>query len=52
LGATASLGIIINLIDGVYALMSLPTMLSALLLSPKVRKASIIYFQKLKLENK
>jgi alanine or glycine:cation symporter, AGCS family len=48
LGATASLGVIINLIDGVYALMALPTMISALLLSPKVRKASIIYFQKLK----
>ena len=47
LGATASLSIIINLIDGVYALMSIPTMISALLLSPKVRKASVEYFRNL-----
>ena len=48
LGATASLSIIINLIDGVYALMAIPTMISALLLSPKVRNAAIKYFKKLK----
>lgn len=47
-GATASLSIIINLIDGVYALMSVPTMISALMLSPKVRKAALSYFDKLK----
>ena len=47
-GATASLSIVINLIDGVYALMSIPTMISAILLAPKVRKASILYFDKLK----
>jgi AGCS family alanine or glycine:cation symporter len=46
-GSTASLSIIINLIDGVYALMSIPTMISALLLSPKVRKAAIEYFNRL-----
>ena len=46
-GATASLNIIINLIDGVYALMAIPTMVSALLLSPKVRKAAIEYFDRL-----
>jgi AGCS family alanine or glycine:cation symporter len=45
LGATASLSIIINLIDGVYALMSIPTMISAILLSPKVKKAAISYFK-------
>jgi AGCS family alanine or glycine:cation symporter len=48
LGATASLSIIINLIDGVYALMSIPTMVSALMLSPKVRKAAKLYFGQLK----
>lgn len=48
LGATASLSIIINLIDGFYAMMAIPTMISALLLSPKVRAASITYFNKLK----
>lgn len=50
LGSTASLSIVINLIDGVYALMSIPTIISALLLSPKVRKAAVLYFQKLKQE--
>ena len=48
LGATASLNIVINLIDGVYALMAIPTMVSALLLSPKVRTAAITYFRKLR----
>jgi AGCS family alanine or glycine:cation symporter len=47
-GATVSLNIVINLIDGVYALMSIPTIVSAILLSPKIRKASIKYFKELK----
>jgi AGCS family alanine or glycine:cation symporter len=47
LGSTASLSIIINLIDGTYALMSIPTVISTILLSPKVRQAAKIYFQKL-----
>ncbi len=47
LGATASLSIIINLIDGFYAMMAIPTMISALLLSPKVRTASVDYFKRL-----
>jgi len=47
LGSTASLSIIINLIDGTYALMSIPTVISTILLSPKVRRASKIYFQQL-----
>jgi len=47
LGATASLSIIINLIDGFYAMMAIPTMISALLLSPKVRTASIKYFKQM-----
>jgi AGCS family alanine or glycine:cation symporter len=51
IGATASLGIIINIIDGVYALMAIPTMVSALLLSPKVLKASRQYFEHLKTSN-
>jgi AGCS family alanine or glycine:cation symporter len=45
-GAVASLDAVINLIDGMFALMAVPTMISALLLSPKVRKASIEYFRK------
>ena len=50
LGATVSLNIVMNLIDGVYALMAIPTMISALLLSPKVRSAALNYFNKLKTE--
>ncbi len=46
-GATASLHFIINLIDGVFAMMAIPTVISAILLSPKVRKASIKYFSRL-----
>jgi len=47
LGATASLSVIINLIDGFYAMMAIPTMISALLLSPKVRAASTDYFKRI-----
>lgn len=48
LGATASLNVIINLIDGVYAMMSIPTMISAILLAPKVKKSALEYFDKLR----
>ncbi len=50
LGATISLNSVINLIDGMYALMAIPTMVSALLLSPKVKKEMIRYFSSLKQE--
>jgi AGCS family alanine or glycine:cation symporter len=50
-GAVASLNTIINIIDAAYALMSIPTMLSAIYLAPKVKKEARIYFRKLK-ENK
>lgn len=40
-------GAIIDLIDGMFALMAIPTMTSALLLSPKVMKAARTYFAKL-----
>lgn len=46
LGATASLNTIINLIDGAFALMAVPTMISAILLAPKVKKAALAYFDK------
>ncbi|NNE27890.1 MAG: alanine:cation symporter family protein [Saprospiraceae bacterium] len=48
IGAIASLDIIINLIDGFFALMAIPTMIATLLLSGKVKKAAKIYFEKLK----
>jgi AGCS family alanine or glycine:cation symporter len=46
----ASLKAIISLIDGMYATMAIPTMISALLLAPKVMAASKKYFTKMKTE--
>ncbi|MBK6263771.1 alanine:cation symporter family protein [Marivirga sp. S37H4] len=45
-GSVTSLGAVIGLIDGMYALMAFPTMISALLLSPKVIAAAKVYFKK------
>ncbi len=47
-GAVASLPAVISLIDGMYALMSIPTMVSALYLSPKVISAAKDYFQRMR----
>lgn len=47
-GAVASLGFVVNLIDSGFALMAIPTMVSAILLAPKVIEASKTYFAKLK----
>ena len=47
-GAVVSLNVVINIIDGVYALMAIPTMVSALLLSPQVMKEAKRYFANLK----
>lgn len=47
LGATASISAIINLIDGMYAVMAIPTMVCALLLSPKVMEAAKDYFARM-----
>ncbi|MGB6268791.1 MAG: alanine:cation symporter family protein, partial [Olleya sp.] len=49
LGATTSLSLMINLIDGVFALMAIPTMTATIILAPKVVKASKEYFNKMKL---
>ncbi|WNB17272.1 alanine/glycine:cation symporter family protein [Marivirga arenosa] len=43
-GSVASLGAVIGLIDGMYALMAFPTMISAFILAPKVMKAAKVYF--------
>jgi alanine or glycine:cation symporter, AGCS family len=48
-GATASLGTVVGIFDGAYALMAFPTMISALLLSPSVIRASKDYFRRLKI---
>jgi AGCS family alanine or glycine:cation symporter len=46
-GATATLGTVVGIFDGAYALMAFPTMISALLLSPHVLRASKDYFHRL-----
>ncbi|AXT20299.1 amino acid carrier protein [Flavobacteriaceae bacterium AU392] len=48
LGATTSLSMMINLIDGVFALMAIPTMLATLIMAPRVVKEVKKYIQKLK----
>ena len=47
IGATVSISFVINLIDGMYALMAIPTMFSALILSPRVIDEAKKYFQTL-----
>lgn len=51
-GSVIKLDAIINLIDGVYATMAIPTMVGALMLSPKVRAAALDYFQRMELKKK
>ncbi len=46
LGSVSSLSLVINLIFVGYGLMAIPTMISAIILAPKVMKASKIYFEK------
>uniref|UniRef100_UPI004047408C alanine/glycine:cation symporter family protein n=3 Tax=Roseivirga sp. TaxID=1964215 RepID=UPI004047408C len=47
-GAVASLGFVVSLIDGGFALMAIPTMVSALILAPKVMVATKDYFARYK----
>lgn len=46
-GAVASMDAIISLFDGVYATMAIPTMLSTIVLAPKVRASAKNYFTRL-----
>ena len=48
IGAVSNLRVIIGLIDISFALMAFPTVISALLLSPHVRRAAKDYFGRLK----
>jgi AGCS family alanine or glycine:cation symporter len=48
LGSISTLGTVVGIFDGAYALMAFPTMISALLLSPHVVRASKDYFKRLK----
>jgi len=47
-GSVASMTAIISLIDGMYATMAFPTMISGLLLAPKVKKEARRYFEQWK----
>ncbi|MEM8901906.1 MAG: alanine/glycine:cation symporter family protein [Bacteroidota bacterium] len=46
ISAVVSLSAVINLIDGFYGLMAIPTMVSALLLAPKVRAEARAYIKR------
>ena len=46
LGCIATLDIVFNFMIGMYGLMAIPTMLSAVLLAPKVKAAAKVYFAK------
>ncbi|TPE42691.1 alanine/glycine:cation symporter family protein [Pontibacter mangrovi] len=47
-GATATITAVIALIDGMYAMMAIPTMVSALILSPRVMAAAREYFKRMR----
>lgn len=47
-GATTSLSMMINLIDGFFALMAIPTMTATLIMAPRVLKEAKRYFSNLK----
>lgn len=47
-GAVVSLKVVMSFVDGMYAIMAFPTMISALYLSPKVRAATKDYFERMK----
>ena len=48
MGATMSLDTMINLIDGVFALMAIPTMIATLWMAPRVMREAKRYFKTLK----
>lgn len=47
-GAVVSITSVVNIIDGMFALMAFPNMIAAVLLSPKVLRASKSYFADMK----
>tara|TARA_R110002049_G_scaffold29600_10_gene100749 strand:- start:2284 stop:3681 length:1398 start_codon:yes stop_codon:yes gene_type:complete len=51
LGATTSLSMMINLIDGFFALMAIPTMTATLIMAPRVTKEIKGYLERLKRDN-
>ena len=45
-GAVISLDVVVGIIDSAYALMAIPTMITLIILAPKVKKEMKIYFKK------
>lgn len=52
LGATTSLDMMINLIDGFFALMAIPTMFATLYMAPRVMREARLYFQQMRQSNR
>jgi AGCS family alanine or glycine:cation symporter len=48
LGAIASMDLVLNLIDIAFAIMAIPTMITGMVLAPRVMKEAKVYFDKLK----
>jgi len=48
IGATTTLDMMINLIDGFFALMAIPTMIATLRMAPRVMRAARSYFAEMK----
>lgn len=46
-GAVTSISAVINLIDGMYAVMAIPTMVATLMLAPRVKEAATDYFARI-----
>jgi AGCS family alanine or glycine:cation symporter len=46
-GSVVSINAVINLIDGMFAVMAIPTMLTAIMLAPKVKAAAKDYFSRI-----
>jgi AGCS family alanine or glycine:cation symporter len=47
-GAVVSLEVVVSFIDGMYAIMAIPTMISTVYLAPKVKAATKDYFSRVK----
>lgn len=51
-GAIASINAVISVIDGMFAMMAIPTMTASLILSPKVYRATKDYFKRMEEERR
>lgn len=48
IGAVVSLDVVVSFVDGMYAIMAIPTMISTIYLAPKVKGAAKEYFARVK----